>query len=301
MAVSERLRMAQFSARVGVSADVLRAWERRYGLLTPARSEGGFRLYSEADEWRVRLMQEKLRTGLSAAEAARGVKALAGSPGSRSAEPGEPPAPEQLSQELSAALERFDEETAEAVLDKTLGVLGLEGTIREVLVPYLHRVGERWKAGDLNVGQEHFASRLLEGRLLALARGWNKGPGPRAVLACPTGEQHTLPLVCFGLVLRNRGWRNIYLGGDTPAAAIRMAADTVEADLIVLSAVTSGRFEPLVKQLRTLGRLRRLLIAGAGATPELAARAEVEYLSGDPVTAAEGLSIEHAWAVAARA
>ncbi len=291
--------MAGFSARVGVSADVLRAWERRYGLLTPARSEGGFRLYSEADEWRVRLMQEKLRAGLSAGEAAREVKALRSSRGSRSGESG-PPAPEKLAEELSTALEGFDEERAEAVLDRTLGVLGLEATIREVLVPYLHRVGERWEAGDLDVGQEHFASRLLERRLLALARGWNKGPGPRAVLACPTGEQHTLPLVCFGLVLRNRGWRNIYLGGDTPAAAIRMAADTVEADLIVLSAVASERFEPLAKQLKSLGGLRRLLLAGTGATPELAARAEVEYLAGDPVTAAEGLSIEHAAAMVSR-
>jgi MerR family transcriptional regulator, light-induced transcriptional regulator len=87
-------------------------------------------------------------------------------------------------------------------------------------------------------------SRLLEGRLLTLARGWNKGPGPRAILACPPGEQHTLPLLGFGLALRSRGWRNIYLGADTPPSTVHMAADTVDANMFALAAVSIARFPP---------------------------------------------------------
>ena len=70
---SALLRIGELSYRVGVSPDVLRAWEKRYGLLKPNRSQGGYRLYGEHDEWRVRLMQQKLWSGLATAEAAREV------------------------------------------------------------------------------------------------------------------------------------------------------------------------------------------------------------------------------------
>ena len=158
-------------------------------------------------------------------------------------------------------------------------------------MPYLRDLGERWARDEITVAQEHFVSRLLEGRLLTLARGWNKGSGPSAILACPPGEQHTLPLLGFGLALRSRGWRNIYLGADTPPSTVHMAADTVDANMIALAAVSIARFLPLTEELPALARDRRLVLAGAGATPELAAHVGVEYFQEDPVTAAEALSM----------
>lgn len=282
-----KLRIGELSYRVQVRPELLRAWEKRYGLLQPARSERGFRLYSEADEWRVRLMQEKLRSGLSASEAAAEVARLEreSMPPDETAE-----APMELAGQLGAALEQFDEDRAHVVLDRLLGIYGLERAIREALMPYLREVGERWSRGEISVAQEHFASRLLEGRLLALARGWNKGPGRRAILACPSGEQHTLPLICFGLVLRSRGWRNIYLGGDSPPSTVHMAADTVDADAIVLSAVTPERFTPISGQLAGLARGRRLHLAGPGAVPQLAVELEVDCMNDDPATAADAFS-----------
>ena len=280
-----KLRIGQLSERVGVRPELLRVWERRYGVLRPARSEGGFRLYSAADEERVRLMQRALRSGLSTAEAAREVLVLEGQ--------GElDPAhdPRELAQELGAALEAFDGEGAHEVLDRLLGIHGLECTIRDALMPYLHELGERWAAGDVTVAQEHFASRLIEGRLLTLARGWNRGPGRCAVLACPPGEQHTIPLICFGVVLRSRGWRNVYLGGDSPVETVRAAAATVRADVVVLSAVSAERFGRLAPDLRSLARDRRLVVAGAGATPDLAAAADADYLGSDPASEAERFS-----------
>jgi DNA-binding transcriptional MerR regulator len=281
------LRIGELGYRVGVSPDLLRAWERRYGLLRPSRSESGYRLYTERDEWRVRLMLEKLRSGLSTAEAARAIAAM-----ERESElpDGAIETPLELAERLGAALESFDEDGAHEALDRLLGLHGLERAIRDALMPYLRQLGERWERQEVTVAQEHFASRLVEGRLLALARGWNRGPGRRAVLACPSGEQHTLPLVCFGLVLRTRGWRNIYLGADTPASTVQMAADTVDADVVVLSAAASDRFVPIEKQLRALARARPLMLAGGGATPELAAALDLECLTDDPATAAEAMS-----------
>ena len=261
---SALLRIGELSYRVGVSPDVLRAWEKRYGLLKPSRSEGGYRLYSEHDEWRVRLMQEKLWSGLSTAEAAREVARI-----EQDSElpDGSVESPLKLGRELGGALEDFDDERAHQLLDRLFGLHGLERAIRDALMPYLSDLGERWARREVSVAQEHFASRLIEGRLLALARGWNRGPGRRAVLACPSGEEHTIPLVCFGLVLRNRGWRNVYLGGDTPPSSVHMAADTIGADVVVMSAVSSDRFAPIAKELMGLARRRPLVLAGPGACP----------------------------------
>jgi DNA-binding transcriptional MerR regulator len=286
-----QLRIGELSYRVGVSPDVLRAWEKRYGLLRPSRSEGGYRLYSERDEWRVRLMQEKLWSGLSVAEAAREVARM--ERGSDLPD-GSVETPLELGQQLGAALEDFDEGRAHDLLDRLFGLHGLERAIRDALMPYLRELGQRWARREVTVAQEHFASRLIEARLLALARGWNRGPGRRAVLACPCGEQHTIPLVCFGLILRNRGWRNVYLGAETPPSTLHMAADTVTADVIVLSAVANDRFAPITRDLRGLARRRPLVLAGRGATPELAAELDLQCLHGDPVTSAEALSRQFA-------
>jgi DNA-binding transcriptional MerR regulator len=280
-------RIGELSYRVGVSPDVLRAWERRYGVLKPSRTEGGYRLYGEHDERRVRLMQQKLWSGLSTAEAAREVARM--EQGSDLPD-GSVEAPGELGHELGEALESFDEERAHVLLDRLLGLHGLERAIRDALMPYLADLGERWARKEVSVAQEHFASRLLEGRLLALARGWTRGPGHRAVLACPSGEEHTLPLVCFGLILRNRGWRNVYLGADTPPSSVHLAADTVGADAVVLSAVSSDRVAWIARDLRGLAARHHLVLAGRGASPELAAELDVECLHEDPVTAAEALS-----------
>ena len=285
--MSHKLRIGELSYRVGVRPELLRTWERRYGVLKPARSERGFRLYSEADEWRVRLMRQKLQGGLSASEAAREVARME----SEDRLPdGSLETPLELAEELAHALEHFDDDRAHDVLDRLFGLHGLERAIRDALMPYLREVGDRWARGELTVAQEHFASRLVEGRLLALARGWNKGPGRRAVLACPPGEQHTLPLVCFGLVMRHRGWRNIYLGADTPPSTVHMAADTVAADVSVLSAASTDRYAPIASELKGLARTRPLVLAGGGATPELAAELDLECVADDPVAAAEALS-----------
>ena len=287
MEEAARFRIGELSYRVGVSPDVLRAWEKRYRLLRPSRSKGGYRLYTKRDEWRVRLMQQQLWSGLSAAQAAQQVAQIERESNLRdeSIE-----TPSELAEQLASSLEAFDEDRAHDLLDRLFGLHGLESAIRDALMPYLSQLGERWARRQVSVAQEHFASRLIEGRLLALARGWNKGPGRRAVLACPPGEQHTLPLVSFGLILRTRGWRNIYLGAETPPSTVLMAADTVAADVVVMSAVSADRFAPIARDLTALARRRPLVLAGAGATSELGAELDVECRQDDPATAAEALS-----------
>ncbi len=199
--VDTLLRIGELSKRSGVSPELLRAWERRYGLLRPTRSAGGLRLYSLDDLERVRLMRGHLEGGLAAAEAA----ALVSRPSA--AEDAAKPVllPGSALHELADALDSFDEPRAQAVFDGLLAIATVDALLTEVVLPYLHELGERWQRGDASIAQEHFASSVLRGRLLGLARGWGRGLGPLALLACLPGEQHDLGLIAFGLALRSRG------------------------------------------------------------------------------------------------
>ena len=149
------LRIGELSRRTGVHADTLRAWERRYGLLSPARSDGGFRLYSGEDEERVRATRALIDSGLSAAEAAR----LARSGVVPSPSPGAA-SPANADRRLREALERFDEAEANAVLDEAIAALSVEALASRVVLPALEEVGERWERGEASVGQEHFATNV---------------------------------------------------------------------------------------------------------------------------------------------
>jgi MerR family transcriptional regulator, light-induced transcriptional regulator len=311
------LRIGELSRRLGVSDHVLRAWESRYGLLQPVRSAGGFRLYSEADAGRVRRMQAHLADGLSAAEAAKAVLGedsrawadAAWPPGADTARPSgaeatrpagaDTPWPagpyHALSTEseesgaLRQALDAFDEPAAQAALDRLLSDLSLAAVLRNVVLPYLTDLGERWERGTASIAQEHFASNVIRGRLAGLARGWGTGHGPRAVLACPPGELHELALMVFGIVLNRNGWRIEYLGMSTPVEELAQTVDVRRPDLVVLAAAVPENLDALAPQLMALAQRAPLVLAGAGATPELAAAVGARLLAGDPVTEAQNV------------
>jgi MerR family transcriptional regulator, light-induced transcriptional regulator len=275
-----RYRIGELSRRVGVGPETLRAWERRYGLLDPVRSEGNYRLYSPEDERRVRRMLELREEGVAAAEAARlargnpqlreqagygAAKAGHAAPsqaGARVAGRAAPPvtdagasAPASVHSpasvrvdELVSALERFDEAAVNELLDRAFGDLTIDAVVDELILPALRRIGDRWAGGEATVAQEHFASNLLRGRMHGWARGWGGGRGPAALLACPPGERHDLALLAFGLLLRERGWRVAFLAAD-----------------------------------------HALFLAGAGASRQLAERLGARFLEGEPVHAARVL------------
>lgn len=270
-----------------MSPELLRAWERRYGLFEPARSPGRFRLFSDDDVARVEAMKAQLDRGLSAAEAARVTLAAPATPraleeqGALLEEP-------MLS--LRHALDTFDEPGAHAAIDRLLASLSLGAFLRDVVLPLLRELGERWERGELTVAQEHFASSVVRGRLLALGRGWGRGVGPHALLAAPPGEQHDLGLVVFGLALRDQGWRVTFLGADTPVDTIADAARRTRPDVVVIATLMPSRLEPQSDAIGGLADQWRVVISGAGASRDLAATVGAEYVPAGPIEAAELLS-----------
>jgi MerR family transcriptional regulator, light-induced transcriptional regulator len=285
------LRIGELAKRTGVSPELLRAWEQRYGLLQPTRTPGGFRLYSAADEARVQHMQRLLSGGLAAAQAARLI--LSG------AEPAPPTASasattlEGAAGNLTASLDLLDEQAANTALDRLFAAYTVETVLQEVILPYLHRLGERWEAGKVSVGQEHFASNLLRGRLVGLAQGWGQGQGPGAILACVPGEQHELGLLAFGVALRRRGWRITYLGTDSPIDAVADVAPSLAPTVVVLLSMNPDNFLDHAREIEQLANQVPVVIAGPGATPEIARQTQTRVLDQDPVSAAATIDRDH--------
>jgi MerR family transcriptional regulator, light-induced transcriptional regulator len=273
-----QLRIGEFARRVGVTPELLRAWELRYGLMRPVRSPGGFRLYTAADAARVELMRRGLEQGLSAAEAARAALAD-GRPSEGLLE--------DLVARLLAAIGSWDEAAAHSVLDESFAVFGLEESLRHVVLPVFKAVGDGWKRGEVEISQEHFASILIRGRLLGLARFWGRGTGPLALLACAPGELHDITLLAFALVLRSYSWRILFLGADTPIATLARTAETTRPELVVVSSFDPALLEASGAALRRLARSVPLALAGPGATDELCARLGARRLDGDLIAAAD--------------
>jgi len=283
------LRIGELSRRLRVSDHALRAWERRYGLLRPVRTTGGFRLYSGADLERVRRMQAYLARGVSTAEAARA--ALAEVPAddvpAHGATTDDTDLVSGARQALTRALDDLDESAAHAVIDRLLGAVTIETALQEVLLPYLRSLGDRWQTGTVSVAQEHFASNVIRGRLAGIARGWGHGHGPRALLACVPGELHDIALLSFGIVLSRQGWQVHFFGADTPIDDLLGLARSRPIDLVVLVSSTPQGFEDHADELALLATIAPLALGGPGSTPAIAERIGARILHGDPVTAAQ--------------
>jgi methanogenic corrinoid protein MtbC1 len=247
------------------------------------RSPGGFRLYTDADVERVARMRRALANGVSAAEAARAALEM-----DRPAEN----LLEDAGTRLLDAIHRYDDAAVHAVLDECLGAFGLEFTLRDLILPALNYLGLNWDRDGLGISQEHFASNLIRGRLLALARLFGRGGGPLALLACPPGEAHDLSLLAFGLLLRSHGWRILFLGAETPFSTLTETAQANRPALVVLTSFDSELLESQRRALRRLSKQVPLVLSGPGATDALCARLGVRRLDGDVIAAADEISRE---------
>lgn len=281
------MRIGELSRRTGVTPELLRAWEQRYGLLRPSRSAGGFRLYSNADEARVRRTTALIAEGLSAAEAAR----LAAT--ADLADPTEElPLVADLATRLQRSLDGFDAAAAQVTLDRLFAAVSVEFALAEVLIPYLHDLGERWAAGTVTVAQEHFAANLVRARLLALAqdRGiGGTGGTATTVVACLPGEGHDLGLVMLSLLLARRGWQVTFLGADTPFDSLEDAVRVLRPSLVILATYDAAVFQAHADAIARLVATTRVAVV-APVRAEVITDIGAEAIGDDIPAAAAALS-----------
>ena len=244
----------QAAARTGVAVPTIRAWERRYGVVSPARTAAGYRLYDEAAIERLAAMRVLVETeGWRPSQAADRVKdpafdmagftervatgaADAGTDGARSF--GSPA--EAVASFVSAA-QRVDVQLMERILDDAFARQRFELAMDAVVFPALRGVGDAWSAGDLDVAAEHAASETVRRRL---ARFFDaaRSPGdrPQVLIGMPPGGQHELGVFAFAVACRRSGLEVLYLGSNVPLDSwLRMVRETT-APAVVLGAVAGA-------------------------------------------------------------
>lgn len=216
----------------GLSAHVLRAWERRYGAVRPVRTPGGTRRYRESDVQRLQLLRAAVSAGHSIGEVATASEAEL----TRRLEL-RPSAPAPALDPILAALERLDLVESERLLGVQLAALGSGEFVRSVAAPLLREIGRRWESGQLCIASEHLASSTLRSLLGTALR-----PRAAALLAAPIlfttlqGEQHDLGSVMAAVAASEAGSFPVFVGGNLPVAEIVEAAESVGACAIALGA-----------------------------------------------------------------
>jgi DNA-binding transcriptional MerR regulator/methylmalonyl-CoA mutase cobalamin-binding subunit len=222
----------QASIRSGVSVPLIRAWERRYGVVSPGRTASGYRLYdNEAIATLVRV-RELTESGWSASEASRAVLAgevsIGPAPSTRPArdDQGIPPRYAELIDRFMEAATDLDVTATGAVLDEMFAVGSFESVVDDLVMPALVRLGDAWGEGRLDVAAEHAASAAVHRRLAALYDAAAATADVRVVVGLPPGARHELGALAFTVALRRLGTGVLYLGADVPVASwLRVVAE----------------------------------------------------------------------------
>lgn len=252
------LRIRNVAASAGVSTQLLRVWERRYGLVSPVRTDSGYRVYSEEDVLILRGAKNLVDQGMSIAEVARLPRTRLIEAGGEKTPPplrilqGGPDSPEDRYPESAIrAINRLDGEALERVLYVAMGMgaLSTREICEQVLIPLLETIGDRWEKGELSVAGEHFGSSLVRNKLVGLLSGTARAQAgaPVIVCACPPGEQHEGALLSFSVHAASLGMSVVYLGANTPLDQIVHAAEVRAARTIAVS-ITRDTDEALRSQ-----------------------------------------------------
>jgi DNA-binding transcriptional MerR regulator/methylmalonyl-CoA mutase cobalamin-binding subunit len=259
------------SKLTGISVDTLRAWERRYRVVEPARDERG-RMYSEADVDRLRLLRQAVGLGHAIGRVAplttEELRTLLAR-GAGQVPESSPAVPADLGS-LQAAVERFDVQGLRRELSRLAALLPPRALAREVALPLLHLVGEAWHEGKLGVAQEHMVTAELRSLVGALARLVQVPDGaPRILFGTPRGEVHEMGTLVAALLAAGSGFAAYYLGPDLPASDLARAARRTAARAVVLgvtAAEGAGRILPeLAEVARSLPADVELWVGGAAA------------------------------------
>jgi len=250
--------------RSGLTADVIRAWERRYRAVTPGRSSTNRRLYSDDDVERLLLLGQVTRGGrrigdvaeLSTVELRAVVAAdreAAVRVGASPQTGGSSPAAPHLAACLDA-IRGLDGAGLEAALARASIELPTPALLERLLLPLVKEVGDRWRDGSLRVAHEHLATAMIRSLLGAQWKGASPDESaPEIVVATPAGQRHELGGLMVSLLAASDGWGVTYLGPDLPAEDIAAAALRRKARAVALSIVYPGDDPRLVAELRLLG------------------------------------------------
>lgn len=283
--------------RTGLTPHVLRAWERRYGVVMPTRSEGGQRLYSDLDIERLRRLRRLTDRGHAIGrisslsldaltrldEETSADEESASSPAGRSsgASPAEQLQAESAREFTAAALRatrRLDPIELQSALERAAVTLGVPDFLDEVVAPAIEGVGHGWAEGSVSVAQEHMATAVLRRVLGWLLRVFEvNGTAPRILVTTPPHQVHELGALMVAASAAAEGWGVTYLGPDLPVADLLGAVEQTSARAVAVSVVYMSDESDLLAAIRETraGLPEQIpLLVGGAAAPEIRREAE---------------------------
>jgi len=299
-----------------ISPSTLRAWERRYNMCQPQRSDSGYRLYSDRDIAIIRWLKAQVDAGMSISQAVAWLQSLLAQgafdaqatlpdPTGRAADAPSLAPPSRLEIENFANFQRrllaelldYDEEMAEATLAHAFALYPVEHVGEHVIMPVLVEIGERWHRGELSITREHYATNYLVQRLAAILRTVpNATTSPLIWVGCAPGELHEIGALLLSIYLRRSGYTVRYLGQNLPTDDLVAEVTAIKPELLLFSATTVDsalRLGPLCARLADLEPPRPIIGYGGRAfnlRPELRDEIAGIYLGATAMEAVESIS-----------
>ncbi len=262
-------RIKRVAHLTGINPATLRAWERRYNLIAPGRTESGYRVYSDEDVAMLGRIKKLTDDGLTIGEAIARVRRVSVPLPPNAAAPDLA----EVRRQLRDALLHFDRQGALAAYER-LAHLPPERRSEEALLPLMREIGDLWQDGVAVVAQEHFASGFVREKLAQMMADVDTGiaPGPEAVCAGLPGDPHELGLMACALRLATSGWRVVYLGVNVPLDDIRRVVGERKPALLCTSIVMrtpAAAVQHAAEQLRAMApRETGVVMGGAGIPTE---------------------------------
>lgn len=231
-------RIHRVAKLTGLSKDVIRVWERRYGLVEPLRSANRYREYTDEDVALLRFLKEELDQGQTiGALAVEGRNSLLQRMRMTSISRQQDVSPHHsLLDELISRLDPLDKSRFEQQLNAAVAVIPFEEAVQRILLPLQRRVGELWHEGRVNIAVEHYVTKVIQQKLFSVM---NQLPvnefGPRVLVACPVGEFHEIGAQAVAYLAAARGCHVYYLGPNLPISDLMTLGDSVNPDMVLLS------------------------------------------------------------------
>ncbi|MHB8600237.1 MAG: MerR family transcriptional regulator [Ktedonobacteraceae bacterium] len=295
--------------QTGIAAPTLRAWERRYMILSPERAQNDYRLYSERDIAIIRWLKVHVDTGMSISQSIALFRHLereeeqleetaqpANQPaqqleavGSTNASQAQTPYNMHLVQErLLIAFNELDEVTASQEMGSVLAIYPIEQVCAELITPTLWEVGRRWEQGMITVSVEHFASAYFHGLLTNLFHATPISNTNSLVIACcAPGEAHALAPLMLALLLRRAGLRVAYLGQSIETTGLLQTIQQLSPVMLCMSVTISSFLVATIElgqKLQELPAPHPVFVVGGQAfeqNPAIISQISGIYLNGD--------------------
>lgn len=248
-------RIHRVAKLTGLSKDVIRVWERRYGLVKPSRSSNRYREYSDEEVALLRFVKAQMEQGATIGGlAAEGHDALIAR--MRVATPvslEEERPHDRLLEDLIGSLDPLDKAGFERKLNGAVAVIPFEEALHRILLPLQRRIGELWHEGRLNVAVEHYVTKLIQQKLFSVM---NQLPvnefGPRVLIACPAGETHEIGAQTVAYLAATKGCQVYYLGPNLPASDLMTFCERIKPDLVLLSLTDTKPETAALQQIKDL-------------------------------------------------